>query len=211
MTARKPDPADAPSPVRGAEGSDPEAPERDPATPNVEVDESAGISRWEDQGGIVEEPPAGPVAAPEPDYKDRWLRAEAELQNVRRRASRDWEEGRRQAEESVLHEMLAVLDDLERALAAADPTTATAAWAEGVTLVAQRIRDFLARQGVAVEDPLGQPFDPTFHEALLELEAPEGAAPGTVVQVVQKGYRRGGRALRAARVVVARAPAGSAT
>jgi len=191
-----------------------DAPVVDHASPADELEEPAAVSRWEDQGGMVEEPPAGPAAAPTPDapdYKDRWLRAEAELQNFRRRASRDWEEGRRLAEEGVLHEMVAVLDDLERALAAADASGAETSWTQGVSLVAQRIRDFLARQGVAVEDPLGRPFDPAFHEALLELDAPDGAAPGTIVQVVQKGYRRGGRALRAARVVVARAPAGSAT
>jgi molecular chaperone GrpE len=182
----------------------------DHASPADELEEPAAVSRWEDQGGMVEEPPAGP-APDAPDYKDRWLRAEAELQNFRRRASRDWEEGRRLAEEGVLLEMVAVLDDLERALSAADSSGAETSWTQGVSLVAQRIRDFLARQGVAVEDPLGRPFDPAFHEALLELDAPDGAAPGTVVQVVQKGYRRGGRALRAARVVVARAPAGSAT
>jgi molecular chaperone GrpE len=190
-----------------------EPPPVDRASPADEVEEAAAVNRWEDQGGVVEEPAAGPTAPaePEPDYKDRWLRAEAELQNFRRRASREWEEGRRVAEEGVLLEMVAVLDDLERALAAADASTAAASWTQGVTLVAQRIRDFLARQGVAVEDPIGKPFDPLFHEALLELDAPEGAAPGTVVQVVQKGYRRGARALRAARVVVARAAAGSAT
>ncbi len=197
----------------------PDAPAVHPAFPVDEIEEPAAVDRWEDQGGMVEELAAGPapagapdsMMAPEPDYKDRWLRAEAELQNFRRRASRDWEEGRRLAEEGVLLEMVAVLDDLERALAAADPSVAAASWTQGVSLVAQRIRDFLTRQGVTLEDPLGRPFDPAFHEALLELDAPEGATPGTVLQVVQKGYRRGGRALRAARVVVARAPAGSAT
>ena len=57
-------------------------------------------------------------------------------------------------------------------------------------------------------DPVGKPFDPRFHEALLETDAPEGASPGAVVQVVHRGYARGDRALRAARVVVARAKGG---
>jgi len=162
----------------------------------------------EENGSEVEEPAAAASAPPEPDFRDRWLRAEAELQNFRRRASREWEEGRRLAEESVLLEMVAVLDDLERALAALEPEAAASSWARGVTLVAQRIREFLGRQGVTVEDPLGRPFDPAFHEALLEVDA-EDATPGTVVQVAHKGYRRGARPLRAARVVVARTPAGS--
>jgi molecular chaperone GrpE len=180
-----------------------------------DIEEPPAGGAADDPSAAAEEPPAGGAAAPEAtDYKDRWLRAEAELQNFRRRASREWEEGRRAAEESVLLEMVAVLDDLERALATGDPGSAPAsgpssAWTQGVALVAQRIRDFLARQGVAVEDPLGHAFDPAFHEALLELDAPEGTAPGTVIQVIHKGYRRGPRALRTARVVVARAPAGS--
>jgi molecular chaperone GrpE len=166
-------------------------------------------SRWEDEGGTVEEPPAVPLPS-DPDYKDRWLRAEAELQNFRRRAGRQWEEARRGAEEAVLLEMVAALDDLERALEAARGIGAVQEWVKGVALVAQRLRGYLARQGVGIVDPLGQPFDPAFHEALLETDAPPGTLPGAVVQVVQKGYRRGDRALRAARVVVARAPTGSA-
>lgn len=194
------------------------APRKDdpPPAPDPAATEPEAVSQWEDQGGAVGEPAAESVPRsaqpePEPDYKDRWLRAEAELQNFRRRAARDSEEGRRLAEEGVLFELVAVLDDLERALSAADPSLMEASWTQGVALVAQRIREYLARVGVTVEDPLGQAFDPAFHDALLEVDAPEGAAPGTVLQVVQKGYRRGARALRAARVVVARAAAGSAT
>ena len=183
-------------------------PVADPTTLD-ETEEPPAIDQWEDQGGRVEEPPAGERAATptESDLRERWLRAEAELQNFRRRAARDREEARRASEESVLLELVAVLDDLERALGAADAAGPGQAWIEGVTLVAQRLRDYLARSGVTVEDPLGKPFDPAFHEALLEVDPPAGTAPGAVVQVVHKGYRRGDRALRAARVVVARAGA----
>jgi molecular chaperone GrpE len=153
----------------------------------------------------VPEPESESAATPaEPDYKDRWLRAEAEFQNFRRRATREWEEGRRSAEESVFMEIVAAIDDLERALAVAAEPGAAPAWSQGVALVAQRLRDYLARQGVRVVDPVGQPFDPKLHEALLEVDAPQGTAPGSVVQVAHKGYARGERALRPARVVVAR-------
>jgi molecular chaperone GrpE len=180
-----------------------------PPTPPEEIDAPPDADRWEGEGGIAIEPPAEPAAPaePGPDYKDRWLRAEAELQNFRRRASREWDEGRRVAEESVLLDIVAALDDLDRALDAARSSGASGAWIEGVALVGQRLRDGLARRGVTVEAPLGHSFDPAFHEALLEVDAPAGTAPGTVVEVVLKGYRRGQRALRAARVVVARAPA----
>ena len=100
--------------------------------------------------------------------------------------------------------LIETLDDLERALDAARAANAGSAWLAGIELVATRLREGLARHGVSVIDPLGQAFDPRFHEALLEIDAPEGTRPGDVVQVALRGYRRGDRALRAARVVVAR-------
>jgi molecular chaperone GrpE len=136
--------------------------------------------------------------------KDRWLRAEAELQNFRRRAARDREESRRSAEESVMLEIIAALDDLDRALNAASEAGLQEPWAEGVRIVGRRLVEYLGRQGVVPEDPLGRAFDPTYHEAVLEAAAP-GAAPGQVTQVLLRGWRRGPRALRAARVVLARA------
>lgn len=154
--------------------------------------------------------PAAPASPPEEEagvLKDRWLRAEADLQNYRRRAAREREETRRSAEESVMLEVIAALDDLDRALATARDSGAPESWAEGVRMVTARLGDYLARQGVTPVDPLGQPFDPTFHEAVLEMEA-AGVPPGHVSQVVLRGWRRGERALRAARVVVAREPGG---
>ena len=151
------------------------------------------------------EPAASSEAEPAEaiDYKDRWLRAEAELQNFRRRARRELDDSRRAAEEAVLLDLVALLDDLERALQAASEAGAPPSWTEGVALVMQKGRDYLERQGVVAVDPAGQPFDPRFHEAILEVAAAEDVAPGTVTQVVHRGYRRGERALRAARVVVA--------
>lgn len=146
-----------------------------------------------------------PAASAEPDFRDRWLRSEAELQNYRRRAQRDRDESVARAQDAVLLDVIGVLDDLERALAALAAEASAAAWAQGVALTAQRMRDVLARYGVAEIAAVGQPFDPNVHEALLEIDAPEGIAPGHVAQVALKGYRRGERALRAARVVVARA------
>ena len=145
---------------------------------------------------------AGPES---PDYKDKWLRAEAEIQNVRRRLMREREDAVRVSEDRVLLEVITLLDDLERALAALPPDQAAGAWAQGVALTAQRMRDTLARHGVVPAPSVGQPFDPAFHDALLEIPAPEGIAPGHVAQEIQRGYQREGRALRAARVVVAKA------
>lgn len=187
------------------------APARDPAEP-----EALGAPTPEDLE--LESPHETRAPAPDPGaaagedteaarlYKDRWLRAEADLQNFRRRAQRDREEAERFAIEQSLLETIAQLDDLERALDAARTAGAPESWTEGVRLVGQRMRDVLGKHGVAEIEAEGRRFDPEVHEALLEIDAPPGVAPGQIVQVVRRGYRRGERALRAARVIVARAP-----
>lgn len=162
----------------------------------------------EPQAAEPAEPPS-PSAGPSPEaeaaeFKDRWLRAEAEVQNVRRRALRDRDEAVASSENRFLLDLVELLDDLERALGSLDAAQGGAAWAQGVSLTAQRMRDTLARWNVLPVPTVGRPFDPKVHEALAEIEAPEGIAPGHVAQEVQRGYRRGERTLRAARVVVAR-------
>jgi molecular chaperone GrpE len=137
-------------------------------------------------------------------YKDRWLRSEAEMQNFRRRAQRDVEEARRFAEDRMLLVTIDHLDDFERALDAAREAGAPLAWTEGVELAARGMRDHLARHGAIEIAAVGEPFNPAVHEAMLEVDAPAGVLPGHVVQVARTGYQRGGRALRPARVIVAR-------
>jgi molecular chaperone GrpE len=172
-------------------------------------------------GGANDAPPGAPdtPASPIPadvegvaetradatDYKDKWLRTEAEMQNFRRRTLREREDAVVRAQDHVLLDVITVLDDLERALASLTPEHAAEAWVQGVTLTAQRMRDTLTRWDVAELEAAGKPFDPAVHEAMLEIEPPPGIGPGEVAQVIQKGYRRGGRTLRAARVIVARA------
>jgi len=160
----------------------------------------------------VPETSATPVSDPDAALaalRDRWLRTEADLQNYRRRAQRDVEEARRGAEDRALLDVIEYLDDLERALSAAREAGAQAAWVQGVELVAQRMRDGLSRAGVVAVTPMGEAFDPRFHEALIEMPAPEGTPAGTVLHVERTGYRRGDRMLRAARVAVAGEPAGN--
>jgi len=146
------------------------------------------------------EPPRGETG---PDYKDRWLRAEAELQNYRKRVQREFEELRRGAEEGALVELLPVLDDLERALEAARDHE-TRSVEEGVRLVHAELAAALEREGLAEIETNGR-FDPHVHEALLS--QPSEAEEGSVLEVVQKGYRLGDRVVRPARVVIAAAPA----
>lgn len=175
------------------------------ATPGLPAAETGAVAAEVARpAGIPDAVPAD-AAEDATVLKDRWLRAEAELQNFRRRAARDREEARRSAEESVMLEIFAALDDLDRALATVPEPGSPEPWTEGVRMVGGRLIEYLGRQGVVVLDPLGQPFDPAFHEAVLEMAVPD-ATPGHVTQVLMRGWRRGTRVLRAARVVVARAP-----
>jgi len=138
--------------------------------------------------------------------RDQWLRSEAELDNYRKRVARDLEEVERRGRERVLAEVLSLADDLERALDAAERSEHGGPIVSGVRLVHERVREILRTHGVEVVDPVGRPFDPHEAEAVAEVEAP-GQAPGTVASVLEKGYRRGPRLLRPAKVTVARAAA----
>lgn len=180
--------------------------ERDPAeTGPEESAPDAGAVEPGDAGAELREPAADP-AAELAEARDRWLRAEAEIQNVRRRAAREREELRRELEDQWLLEAAAVLDDLDRGLVAARSSGAPETWTRGFELSGQRIRELLERYGVTAVEPVGELFDPRLHEALLEVDGTPGTLPGTVAQVVSRGYARNGRSLRAARVAVTRTP-----
>jgi len=159
-----------------------------------------------DSGDGAADPRIEALEAEVKELKDKWLRSEADLTNYRRRVSRDLEETERNARERVLSEVVSLADDLERALDAAEQAENAGPIVSGVRMVHGRVRDILKNHGVEVVDPAGKPFDPHEAEAVLEVDAP-GQKPGTVVTVVEKGYRRGERLLRPAKVTVARAPA----
>jgi molecular chaperone GrpE len=136
------------------------------------------------------------------EYLDDLQRLAADFDNYRKRAARDQESLVARAHERLVKELLPVLDDLERALqAAAKHEEATLE--DGVRLVQRALAEALVKEGLAEIDTNGR-FDPHVHEALLT--QPSEAAEGSVIQVLQKGYRLGDRVLRPARVVVA-APA----
>ena len=128
-------------------------------------------------------------------------RVAAEFENYRKRVLRDQESLVARAHERLVKELLPVLDDLERALAAAEEHE-EAKLEEGVRLVHRELAAALEREGLAEIETSGQ-FDPHVHEALLS--QPSEAEEGSVLEVVQKGYRLGDRVLRPARVVVAAA------
>jgi molecular chaperone GrpE len=151
------------------------------------------------------------IAALEKDKKDNWdryLRAAADLENLRKRQKREMDDARLESKGRVLKEMLPVVDNLERAIEHATATAGTNPIVEGVQLVLRQFMTAFERLDVTPIEAGGQPFDPNLHEAISQQES--DAPPGTVVQVLQRGYKSGDRLLRPALVVVAKAKAAPA-
>lgn len=146
---------------------------------------------------------AEPAAEPEPDYKDRWMRSAADLENVRRRSRRDVALAESRGVARLARELLPALDNLDRALAAAEnqPENTDHHLTDGIRLVQAELLGALERVGITPDAPIGKPFDPHVHEAVAQQPA-DGAPPGTVIEVFQAGYRLGDDVLRAAKVVV---------
>jgi molecular chaperone GrpE len=164
----------------------------------------------EEQPEVVPEEAAAHGAAADaavsekPDYKDKWLRAEAELENVRKRARRDVGVAEARGIGRLARELLPALDNFERALAAAEaqPENRDHHLTDGIRLVQSQLLGALKRMGIEPEAPKGERFDPHRHEALAQ-QPVEGAESGTIVEVYSAGYRIGDEVLRPAKVVVA--------
>jgi molecular chaperone GrpE len=147
------------------------------------------------------------------DTKDKLLRALAETENQRRRAQRDTEDARRYAASNFAKDMLDVADNLRRALGSLDPASLqderAKALVEGVAATERALLAALERHGIKrIEPEIGERFDPNSHEAMFEVPN-TGKPGGSVVQVVQAGYRMHDRLLRPAMVGVAKAGANS--
>jgi molecular chaperone GrpE len=178
----------------------------------------------EHQDGSTEEPrPAGPgpdgeatqveqdldsLLADTQRERDEYLelakRTKADFENFRKRMAAEIQAAAPRGKAEIARDVAPVLDDLERALQAAglDPEgDSEDGLAHGVILVFRGLRETLARHGIEAVDPTGEKFDPTVHEAL-STQPVEGTEAGTVVEVMQKGYRMGDRLIRPARVVV---------
>jgi len=172
-------------PLRGA------APPAGPEPPPAEQGAGASAPAAEDElASAVRE---------RDEYLDRLQRLKAEFDNYRKRAARDLESFAARANEQLVKELLPIVDDLERALDAAAEQT-EARLEEGVRLVHRSLFELLRKHGLEEIEAEGR-FDPHVHEALLA--QPSEADEGTVIEVVQRGYRLGDRVLRPARVVVA--------
>ncbi len=144
--------------------------------------------------------PLAAVTAERDAYLDLVQRVQADFENYRKRSAREQERLVAHAHERLVRELLPVLDDLERALEAAERHE-EAQLVEGVKLVEKSLRASLAKEGLAEIDTDG-PFDPHVHEALLT-QPSDASASGSILEVVQRGYRVGDRVVRPARVIVA--------
>ncbi len=139
------------------------------------------------------------------EKQDRLLRALADAENIRRRAQRDRDDYVKYATESLIRDLVPVLDNLDRALDSARTTAGAGSVVTGVELIQRELIRVLERAGVTRYSAVGQPFDPTRHEAIARVVSTE-AAPNTVVNETAPGYLLHGRVLRAAMVAVAAAP-----
>jgi molecular chaperone GrpE len=184
------------------------------------VEETVGEQPVSEEQELAPEAPAPEAPAPEasapdgdapeepvseePDYKDKWLRAVAELDNVRKRARRDVGAAESRGIFKLARELLPALDNFERALAAAEaqPENRDHHLTDGIRLVQTELLAALARVGIEPDSPKGERFDPHRHEAVAQQPA-DGAEPGTIVEVYSAGYTYGDDVLRPAKVVVA--------
>lgn len=135
------------------------------------------------------------------DASDRVLRAQAEMENYRKRMRREMEDDRRYAALPLLSDLLPVIDNLQRAIAAAEKSGAAGGLLDGVKLVAQGLEAALARHDCKKIEALGKPFDPAFHQAISQQPSAQ-YPPHTVILVAQDGYTLHDRVVRPAQVIV---------
>ena len=173
-----------------------------------DIPESEEIMQEENGGndaeldGLIQEAVAAALA----EQQDSVLRAQAEVQNMRRRCEQDVERAHKFALEKFSSDLLPVMDNLERALQAvpnADDESVTALY-EGVELTLKGFLETLTKHSLEQLDPEGEPFDPQQHEAMSMVEN-DHVEPNTVLTVVQKGYVLNGRVIRPAMVMVSKA------
>ncbi len=136
---------------------------------------------------------------------DRLLRLQAEMQNLRNRTSREIADERRYAALPVLRDLLPVLDNINRAIEAAEKAGEVENLLEGFRLVRQQLLTTLTNHGAEPIEALGQPFDPNYHQAILHQPSNDSPAD-TVTMVTQQGYKLHDRVVRPAQVIVSSGP-----
>lgn len=177
---------------------DREAPERDESPPSSAAASSA-------EKPAPEADPLQEAIAERDAAVDRALRTQAELENYRRRMQRERDEDRRYAALPLVRDLLPGLDNLQRALDAAQHTDDLAAMLQGVEMVAAQIQEILTRHGAEPIAAVGEPFDPNRHEAITQMPSTEHP-PMTVIDEIERGYMLHDRVIRPSKVIVSVAP-----
>ena len=178
---------------------EPEAAEGSPQEPEPQAAEPQEEEQEQDQEPEPEPDPLAEAERKRDEYLELARRTQADFENYRKRTAKDVAAAGTRAKLGLVRDLLPVVDNLERALASAEESEQHLA--HGVRLVHSELVAVLQRNGVEPFDPSGEPFDPEVHEALSTQPA-DGADPGTVVGVMEKGYKLNGTVLRPARVVV---------
>ena len=177
-----------------AAAQDVEAPKGDTDTVKIEVDSVEGLQKKLDE-----------ALAESQQHYDRLLRVSAEFDNYKKRAVREADDFRKFANESILRDLLQVVDNLERAIDSAGGNgDANSCVVEGVRMTRDEILKIFSKYGVSPVEAVGKPFDPAFHQAIMQEET-DAHPENTVVSEMQKGYLLHDRLLRPAMVVVSKA------
>jgi molecular chaperone GrpE len=211
------EPSPAPAEDAGAQAATGERPlsgvvdDPDAARAPGAPDTAPGSEASSDAGAPPDLDALSARAAERDEYLAMAQRTRADFENYRKRVTREAAGAEARATVRVVRELLPAIDNLGRALAhaaedaAGAGEAASATLAEGMRLVQGELLSAFTRVGVESYEPVGEPFDPAFHEAIAQHHVP-GAEPGTVVEVYQSGYRLDGSVIRPARVVVAGEP-----
>jgi len=195
MVEMNPRPSDAPQPTRPESDK-----QQQPAPPGGEPAAAPGEAAADDLNRDVDQLRTQLDAA-----KDRALRFQAELDNYRKRVSRQMDEERRYAQVPLIGDLLPVLDNVGRAIEAAEKSADAASLLEGFRMVARQLESVLQRHHCTQIEALRKPFDPHWHEAVLQQPSSE-VPPNTVLHVTQTGYRVYDRVVRPSRVIVSTTP-----
>jgi len=174
---------------------------------SVTADAHADDTAETGAGSAVEEEPEDPVkalAAKRDDFRDKFLRARADIENLRKRAAREMHDARRFGIAPFALAILQVRDNLDRTLAACTDTEAHQALVDGLKLVREQFDKILADFSIKPIEACGKPFDPHLHEAMI-METTEDVPPNTVVEELQTGFLLHDRLIRPSKVKVAQA------
>lgn len=176
--------------------------EAEAAVNGQEAPAAADASQTEaDSPAAVEDQLAAALAEAE-DYKDRWLRSQAEFANARKRMEKQRLDTYTNATASVIDKLLPIVDDFERAMENLPAEISENSWLEGMQLVQRKLVSTLDNFNVTAIDAVGEPFDPNMHEAITQ-EPTDEFESGVVCRVLQTGYKIGDRVIRPSLVVVA--------